>query len=227
MDEEVKANAEIVKKNQDNLIRIIWWINKAISFIRPYVGLCIRWVFINNDKERDYYQPGKIFKYRNITSSVKFNPEENESIEKFRRDHHNFCFHIFSKAGVITDTFQTHDRRDGTVLFRAGSEFMVCKREERDGITHIYIREVQLGFGQNVLFWLDHNVFKQDDECQQWIRYANYHCLRKDVKFILKSYTCTTLAYFKSIFFKISIQNINDAMSYKLIQNRTRFNEEL
>lgn len=46
MDKEVKANAEIVSKNQDNIIRIIWWINKAISFIRPYVGLCVRWVNI-------------------------------------------------------------------------------------------------------------------------------------------------------------------------------------
>lgn len=46
MDAEVQANAAIVNKNYEHIVRIIWWINKAISFIRPYVGLCVRWVNI-------------------------------------------------------------------------------------------------------------------------------------------------------------------------------------
>ena len=46
MDAEVQNNAKIVSKNYDHIVRIIWWINKAISFIRPYLGLCVRWVQI-------------------------------------------------------------------------------------------------------------------------------------------------------------------------------------
>ena len=96
---------------------------------------------------------------------MKFDPEEDENFDQFRREHHNFCFHIFSKTGVIADIFQPIDAKDGTVLFRAGTEFLVCKREQINNITHIYMREVQLGFGKNILFWLDGNVLKQDDEC--------------------------------------------------------------
>lgn len=62
---------KIADQHQQDIIRIIWWINKAISFIRPYVGLCVRWVYIENQREKDYYQPGKIFKYQNITSAKK------------------------------------------------------------------------------------------------------------------------------------------------------------
>ena len=69
MSKEFKSNVHIVGKNQEDITRINWWLNKAISFIKPYVGLCVRWVCIENEKEKNYYQPGKIFKYQNITSS--------------------------------------------------------------------------------------------------------------------------------------------------------------
>ena len=69
MTDEMQANMKIAMKHQNDIIRIIWWINKAISFIKPYVGLCVRWVCVDNEKEKNYYQPGKVFKYQNITSS--------------------------------------------------------------------------------------------------------------------------------------------------------------
>ena len=76
------------------------------------------------------------------------------------------------------------------------------------------MREVQLGLGEDVLFWLDDYALMPDGECQKWIRYANYHCIRKNSKFILKSMSCTALAYLDSIFFKISISQCS---SYKMI----------
>jgi hypothetical protein len=42
----------------------------------------------------------------------------------------------------MADHYQSKNQKDGTILFRAGSEFLICKREEIDGITHVYMREV-------------------------------------------------------------------------------------
>ena len=54
------------------------------------------------------------------------------------------CFHIFSQtARQLKDLANnTEYQDDGTVLFGAGTEFLVCKKEQIDGKTHIYIREV-------------------------------------------------------------------------------------
>ena len=50
-----------------------------------------------------------------------------------------------------------------------------------------------------------------------------HQCLKNNVKLILKSYSCTALAYLKSEFFKISLKH---AKEYKIIQNLTRNNED-
>ena len=45
------------------------------------------------------------------------------------------------------------------ILFKTGSEFLVCKVEDIQGILHVYIRQIELGWGQNVVFWLDDHIF--------------------------------------------------------------------
>lgn len=67
--EEMKENVKICEKVQNDLARITWWIYKSIALIKPYVGNCKRWITINNQKEIEYYQPGKIFKFQNLTST--------------------------------------------------------------------------------------------------------------------------------------------------------------
>ena len=46
-----------------------------------------------------------------------------------------------------------------TILFHSGSEFMVCKMEIERNVRHIYLREVLLGQGNNVVLWLDENMY--------------------------------------------------------------------
>lgn len=49
------VNVKIVQENEEDLQRIIWWINRAISYVTPYVGMCVRWVNIQNEIEQNYY----------------------------------------------------------------------------------------------------------------------------------------------------------------------------
>ena len=68
---------------------------------------------------------------------------------------------------------------DNTILFKGGTEFLTCKRVTgEDGCEHVYIREIQLGLGQNVLFWVDDSMFEPGGEMERWIRWATFHCFQ-------------------------------------------------
>ena len=53
------------------------------------------------------------------------------------------------------------------MIFMAGTEFLVCKREElydhkSDSIVlHIYLREIQIGFGEQVFLWCDDKIYNE------------------------------------------------------------------
>ena len=61
---------KIFKECQDSAHCIIWWINRALAFIKPYRGKCTRKITCSGEIERKYYQPGKIFRFQNIISAT-------------------------------------------------------------------------------------------------------------------------------------------------------------
>ena len=73
-----------------------------------------------------------------------------------------------------------------TILFHSGSEFMVCKMEIERNVRHIYLREVLLGQGNNVVLWLDENMHKRSLLIHhRWIQLATKQS--DHVKFIFKT----------------------------------------
>ena len=71
-------------------MHVAWYINRALSFIRPYKGECCRKTKLSGDAERKYYKPGKIFRFQNIISAVKGDGSDNSHYDG------NLWFHIFS-----------------------------------------------------------------------------------------------------------------------------------
>ena len=63
-------------------------------------------------------------------------------------------FHIFSISGRLVKDFipQDNSQKD-VVLFKQGQECLIVDRQDDQstGITHVYIREIELGFGKNVV----------------------------------------------------------------------------
>jgi hypothetical protein len=55
-------------------------------------------VFVPDPKEIAYYDVGKVFRFRNITSAVAGNLEDNP----YNNKKANLCFHIFSQAGRLS-----------------------------------------------------------------------------------------------------------------------------
>lgn len=70
---------EIINKHKEEIKEISWWLNRAIAFVRPYIGECCRKTNWSSDAERDYYKPGKIFRFQNIIAAKKGNGEEDEN----------------------------------------------------------------------------------------------------------------------------------------------------
>lgn len=121
--------------------------------------MCTRKVFIENEKEIKYYQVGKVFRFRNITSAIISGTEEEKKYS--RKKDINVIFHIFSQWGRLSDNFIDEKKllvsEKNTVIFLPYSEFLVCKLEKdiEKGITYIYLREIQVGLGKYVNLWLD------------------------------------------------------------------------
>ena len=76
----------------------------------------------------------------------------------------------------------------------AGTEFLVCKRQEiynyeTNSITlHVYLREVQIGFGSQIFFWCDHKIYEEWSEGGfDYIRRLQPETFNYNVKFIFKN----------------------------------------
>ena len=83
-----------------------------------------------------------------------------DQMEKYSKDK-NVTFYINSVNGAQIYDYLGHksftEKETGrTVLFQSGSEFIVCKVEEKNGMTNIYLRNVQLGLSQGqTILWTD------------------------------------------------------------------------
>lgn len=71
----------IIKKCKKEFREVHWWIYQALAFLRPYRGECCRKTYVKDENEINYYEPGKIFRFKNITSAYKSSLEAEEAEE--------------------------------------------------------------------------------------------------------------------------------------------------
>ena len=121
------------------LQHIYWWINKTIAFMSHERCKCIRKVTIKDIKELQYYQPGKVFRMKNISSAYK-----SDNLLSVKRRYWStnqpqtgiiVYFFIYSQMGKCIKEFfppklQIEHQIEDIIVFMAGTEFMVCKREQ-------------------------------------------------------------------------------------------------
>lgn len=65
---EYQAEQELFKECERDFDKILYWIYRALSFVPPYIGPCVRKIDMEQD-QIDYFTPGKIFRFRSITSA--------------------------------------------------------------------------------------------------------------------------------------------------------------
>jgi len=212
---------------KDEFDELVWFVNRAIQSADKFEGVCASPAVVKAESELAYYQPGKIFRFQNIINATAGELEAPQEGE----EQPNVIYHIYSVSGRRVAPFlipesPLDEKCKNTVLFAGGSSFLVCKREDIDGVAHIYLREVCLGLSRNVIVWVDENVHGEamghihrliknaihDDERSQ---YAHY---------ILKSQSITAKAYLNSVFFEATM-HLGD--NFKFVQNLKRENERI
>lgn len=158
-DEDFCPVRHMLSQNRWSFKEILHWIYRAHNHCAAFRGTCTRKIVVQNSKHISYFDVGKIFRFRNITSAVVGPEQDNE----YHQDEANVCFHIFSQAGRLSQPYlpsnDQYKSEKKTVVFLPQSQFLVCKKEVRDQVTHIYLRELQLGFGKHVTLWLDDTVY--------------------------------------------------------------------
>ena len=79
----IEANNGIPSKISKALQHIFWWINKTIAFLSHERCSCVRKIQIKDSKELDYYEPGHVFRIKNIVSAHKV---ESHKLIKYEGD---------------------------------------------------------------------------------------------------------------------------------------------
>ena len=111
------------------------------------------------------------------------------------------------------------------LLFRSGTEFLVCKREQVGETVHVHLREVNLGLGKNVVLWCDDSIRKSTfQKVLTWIREKQYSDQYNTLgtQYVFRTQSIITKAYCESLFFKLSIKM---SENFRFIQNLNRASE--
>lgn len=134
---------------------------------------------------------------------------------KYSSQDQNVTFYINSVNGVYIYDYLGHksfvqEETGGTVLFKSGEEFLVCKVEKKAGMTNIYLRNVTLGLSQQqTVLWTDNlSTSTQFVQPERMLNYRIQNQVKlkdQDFQLVLKTNSLTTRAYLDSIFFYLSL----------------------
>lgn len=183
---------------------IMFCIDKALQNLHSFKGNCFRRLNMANEQERAYYTPGKIFRFQNVTSATM----QKHTNEHYKQGTYNVEFHIFSVQGkpvvdcCVPGSDMEKEQYD-TILFRACSEFLVCRREEKDGVLHIYIRQIETGLqASRLIFWLDDRLISKTYKFRDSMIQMQSHFVLMNPRYIFKAQSLLARSYFDSEFFK-------------------------
>lgn len=225
----VRQSNELIGRFKNNLKELHWWIERALLQVQPFSGLCIRKLKVTNEVELNYYQIGKVFRFQNVISATLAKKADPEEVEDNRFDGANLVFLIHALNAKPARYFLPHDSPTEaidfrTVLFRSGTEFLVCKREQRGSVLHVYLREVNLGLGKNVVLWCDDGTKETSFlKVHDWIRTKSYQDKESfQTQYVFKSQSLIAKAYCRSQFFILALQM---SVKFRFIQNLTRKSE--
>ena len=132
---------------------------KALNNLPTYKGKCVKGLYLSPEEDA-FHTVGKILAMTSFNSSSRGdNPPDCFAKENAR-------FVISSSTGVFIAPSSNHPE-ENEVLFAPGCTFMVVKKETKDGIIYIYLREVELGITEKTLLCFDERVDEENWEYKE------------------------------------------------------------
>ncbi len=173
---------------------IMHYMIKALAYIPYHWGPCIRFVSMGKE-EQDRYEVGSIISWLQFSSSTCFE----EGAKEFSWQ--NTVFHIYSLSGRSIEMFSNFPN-EKEVLFVPWSTFLVTKKVETGHVTHIYLRQAELGTTMNTILWVDDKILDENWENKRLMEFLTSQGLSKALRIIPKSSTKAALAFMDSDFGK-------------------------
>ena len=120
----------------------------ALAKLPLYSGLCVRAIDLKQD-EHKIYQKGSVINWKFFNSSSK----GDKPVPPF--DQRNTYFYITSLTGRdISD--------EGEVLFPPGCNFIVEDKRIEGEKTHIYMKQIEVIFTENIVLWVGDHLSNED-----------------------------------------------------------------
>ncbi|CAF1360420.1 unnamed protein product, partial [Rotaria sordida] len=135
----------------------------------------------------------------------------------------NTVFTISSLTGRSIQYFSNCADEEDEVLFLPHSSFIVCdvQYDQNFRQNRIFLRQIELGLCQNVILWVDDNIFDADWENKRHMEKASTLGTRVNVHFIPKSNTQSALAFLRSEFG----ERLKDSNTFRIVTDMKRTNE--
>lgn len=206
------------------------WIDKALELIDPYVGECFRLQTLDLEMI-NIHQTGSIIQWNRLKSAFQVDKGVDVAASIGRHPNYNVIFKIYSQTGKNIDSFKTAKDSNPEIVFPVGSQFLVCKKEfdQKSNFTIIYLREVVTGSQENIVMWVDEQIFSsldpqlqfdpslfQESQFEKCIAFTYSFHYQFNVSFILKSNMTLASAYLQSDLFK---KQYPKAKKFKFIIN--------
>lgn len=150
----------------------------ALGFIDPFFGSCRAYAKLDQSVINTLVN-GSIIQWNSLFSAYKERENKNLSVYSqipFHENHCNVVFKIYSQTGRSIKPFVDQAKSEKTkylntiaiydeIVFPPGAQFMVCKKEKAEGSLKmiIYLREIVTGHQENVVMWVDDQIFNALD----------------------------------------------------------------
>ncbi|UJR18536.1 hypothetical protein I4U23_005443 [Adineta vaga] len=212
------SNGEIFQnfngKNWKEAIIILYYLAKGLANIPYYWGVSTRSINLT-DAALKFYKIGSLITWLQFSSSRKgYEPWKYFS-------NRNTYFIIYSLTGRCIKQFSIFPEED-EILFLPHSIFLVLDHKINDENQHmIYLRQVELGFCERSILWIDDHIFDSEWENKSHMERASTRSLNFNVHFIPKSSSKNALSFLRSSFG----QRLKNRSTFRIVTDMRRDNE--
>lgn len=212
-----QGNGEVLnsakEEDVDDAAIILYYMVKGLSNIPFYWGVSARAIDLNDD-ESNSYAVGNVVTWFQFSSSKKgYEPP------KFF-ENRNTHFIIYSLTGRSIQKFSSFQEED-EILFLPHSTFLVIDRKEESVRSKIYLRQIEVGFSEWTILWVDDKIFDPDWENKRHMERVSSHAMNQNVHIIPKSCTESGLSFLRSPFG----QRLKNCDKFRIVSDMKRDNE--
>ncbi|CAF1448170.1 unnamed protein product [Adineta ricciae] len=211
------SNGEIFRNiNEDNWknkVIILYYLIKGLANIPYYWGISTRSIHLSDDALK-FYKIGSLITWLQFSSSRK----GYEPWKYFAN--RNTYFIIYSLTGRCIKQFSIFPEED-EILFLPHSIFLVLKHEIKENRHLIYLRQVELGFCERSILWVDDHIFDSEWENKSHMERASTRSLNLNVHFIPKSSSENALSFLRSSYGR----RLKNRSKFRIVTDMRRDNE--